>query len=371
MEIKSIFKALSQFLMSDDSIFKKMEATTEGSMHHREANVLEHTKMVLNQYYNITPDEWNMTHLEGAFACLFHDTGKPAAEVDKFTEERGHYHSYPGHEIISARCWENWIVEHYNFVKTIFPEFIIKNIYNIGWMVEHHLPYNITNKHKLECIYKTGKIIGGNAFADLLFADGTGRINDNAEIQAIRIQTWLDSYNNYEYIPVIEPTNIHTKRVYMFIGPSSAGKTFVIDKMIQNNQNMINVFSIDALIKKWYSDLLIMDPETQYIRSHNAALADNGFIKRWQREYINIIKSNKDVVIDGTNLTTKERRFFLDIAKFHNRYTHATYMTSSLPLLNNRHSNRNDKVFDMNVIEKQYSKLQYPSYHEFDEIHIL
>lgn len=368
------FIAFADHLMETEEMFFEMARTTEGSMHHREANVLVHTQMVLDQYYNLTPADWNISHVEGAFACLFHDVGKPEAEVDKFSEERGAYHSYPGHEIISARAWENWIVENLAQVVLLFPTFCdrgFQSIFNVGWMVEHHLPYCVTNKYKLECIFKTGKSIGGNTFANVLVADGKGRINDNEEAQAIRMQTWMDAYEAYEYVPYVQHNN--GKHLHMFIGPSGVGKSTVITSIISGwDSNIVSVFSLDQLQLNWYADLLIMHEPTRYERAHEAAAADPLFQRRWQQEYIKLIKSSVDlIIIDGTNLTTKHRRFFLDAAKSNKRETHAAYMTSSLSILEEQQLTRVDKFVTQDVVRKQHAITQYPSYHEFDVIHLM
>jgi gluconate kinase len=364
------FKLLAYHLMQSSDIFYKMKCTIEGSMHHREANVLVHTYMVLNEYFDLTTHKWKLCDLEGAFACLFHDVGKPAAEVNKFSEERGHYHSYPGHELISARIWENWAVEHYGILIYFFPCFNFQSIYNIGWMIEHHLPYDIKNKYKLECIYKTGKSIGENTFTNVLLADGRGRINDNAEAQGIRQQTWLNAYTNYEGSPDVI---IGDRHVHMIIGPSGVGKSTITNKLVNDcTPDVIAVFSLDKLRLDWYSDLLIMNPNEQYDYVHEAALSDPKFNGRWQREYVNLVKSSvKMIIIDGTNLFTKHRRFFLDVARNNDIVTHAVYLTSSLKILEQRQNARTDKIVDMNIVKKQYANIQYPSYNEFDVIHII
>ena len=371
--MKELFKLFSQATMyeDDDALFRDMEATTEGSMHHREANVLVHTAMVLGEYYNLTPDVWELRHLEGAFACLFHDVGKPAAEVDKFSEERGNYHSYPGHEIISARAWENWIVDNFQLVNCLFSEFSIHSIYNVGWMVEHHLPYNVTNKYKLECIYKTGRSIGGTTFTDVLTADGRGRINDNAEAQALRMSSWLDAYNAYIPTSTI-PTS--GKSVHVLIGPSGSSKSTLVSALQDVHGPLVSVFSLDALRLEWYSKSKFNDdPSAQYEFCHQMADADEVFTQRWQKEYSRMVKDPDTyiLVVDGTNLTAKNRRFFVDMAKRHKYSTHGIYVTSSLRMLAEHQSSRTDKHITDEVIKRHYAMVQYPSYNEFDAIHIL
>lgn len=373
--MKWAFICIADGLMKNEDLFLQMSSTTENSPYHREKNVLVHTQMVLNKYFELTPETWELSHVEGAFACLFHDVGKPAAQVDKFTEERGNYHSYPGHEIISARIWENWIVNNYEAVTAVMPDFKFESIYCIGWMIEHHLPYKITNNYKLECIYKTGRSMGPDTYTNVLIADSMGRTTDNVVEQISRMNTWIDAYKAYE-LPFNEklfndfPS---LKHMHMFIGPSGAGKSTIVNMMLSTASEITpKVFSLDELRLKWYSDFLIMDPIVQYDAVHAAAKADPDFTKKWQREYVNFIKKGERfIIIDGTNLTAKHRRFFLDVAKNNNYITHGVYVTSSLQILKDNQADRTDKFVTDEVLEKQYATIQYPSYHEFDMIYVL
>jgi hypothetical protein len=89
--------------------FLLMEGTVEDSPWHREKNVAVHTDMVVSQYISTAPQVWSKRDLLGALACAFHDFGKPAAEEVKFSEERGKYRRYVGHEVVSARVWESFV----------------------------------------------------------------------------------------------------------------------------------------------------------------------------------------------------------------------------------------------------------------------
>jgi len=368
--MKPTFALYTDMIMNQTEMFHIMKATIEASMHHREANVLVHTQMVLEQYNNITPDKWTLSNLEGAFACLFHDVGKPQAEVNKHSEERGDYHSYPGHEIISARMWENWIVDNYTAVHNLFPEFGIRSIYNVGWMIEHHLPYGITNSYKKLCIYKTGRSMLGNTFTDVLIADANGRINDNKEAHELRQNIWLDAYNEYENV---DSAACFDKHLYVLIGASGTGKSTIVESIVSNSpEGDVQIFSLDDCRLNWYSDDSIIDSVEQYEQCYHKAVADPEFIRKAQHGYTTIVKRKTSiVVVDGTNLSAKRRRFYLDLAKANKRTTHAIYVTSSLSVIAEHQDARHDKYISADVSTNQYNKTQYPSYHEFDDIIVL
>src|SRR5271157_3546387 len=96
-----------------DPLYKKMEETVEGSSWHRERNVAIHTDMVVSEYISWAEKNWTTETLIGAVACAFHDTGKPSARVERFKPERGIYNSFGGHEIISARIWEDFAIRNF------------------------------------------------------------------------------------------------------------------------------------------------------------------------------------------------------------------------------------------------------------------
>jgi hypothetical protein len=58
---------------------------------------------------NSSPETQQITTL---VACLFHDVGKPPAQVTKHSEERGEYRMYAGHEQLSARIWVDYAMTH-------------------------------------------------------------------------------------------------------------------------------------------------------------------------------------------------------------------------------------------------------------------
>ena len=92
--------------LTTTDMFLVMEQTVEASPWHREANVKVHTDMVVSEYVQRTDAakiQWERTDFLGAAACAFHDTGKPAAKIQKYREDRGNYFAFHGHEVVSSR----------------------------------------------------------------------------------------------------------------------------------------------------------------------------------------------------------------------------------------------------------------------------
>ena len=112
----------------DTSLFRDMEAMTEGSPYHRERNVGIHTDMVVAQY--LLAAEKCDTYDLGLLVCIFHDVGKPSSVVHKHNEERGYYKSFPGHEWKSARMWEDYVTTNWDtFVRMGLT---VTDIYRVG-----------------------------------------------------------------------------------------------------------------------------------------------------------------------------------------------------------------------------------------------
>src|SRR5690606_13123398 len=112
------------------------------------------------------PRDW----LCGAFAVAFHDVGKPDSEEVKHSEERGTYRKYAGHEIISARLWEDYAVKNFNMLQSMFPEFDENMILVTAWIIEYHLPFSIKKPQKLNVIATmTSRMFSSRVSDDIFF----------------------------------------------------------------------------------------------------------------------------------------------------------------------------------------------------------
>jgi hypothetical protein len=169
--------------------FRRMATTVEDSPWHREANVLVHTDMVMDKYVKLMDgrlspsdlgdEKWTRLMYLGGIAAAFHDVGKPAAETKQYSETRGEYRRYGGHELLSARMFEDYAVQR-------FPMFSAQEIVMVSWMIEHHLFWNADTKKQenLARTLNTFGPMGVDVYTCLLLADQYGRISDDPDKNA-------------------------------------------------------------------------------------------------------------------------------------------------------------------------------------------
>lgn len=169
-------------------LWNVMSRVKEGSPWHREESVFVHTDMVVSEYAARSPLVWSIDDMRGAFACAFHDTGKPDAKIVKYSEARGQYFSFHGHEQKSARHWENYAVENWAELSRWFE---IEDIYKIGWMIEYHVPWTLKDQYKRAMLAKTANYVGLETFIRVLTADQWGRISDNHDVNKQEVLDWI------------------------------------------------------------------------------------------------------------------------------------------------------------------------------------
>jgi hypothetical protein len=182
--------ALAQFPM-----FERMKRTVEDSPWHREENVFVHTMMVVDQYVRMVDancehysEPWSRLDYLGAMAALFHDTGKPAAEIKKHSEARGDYRAYHGHELLSARLFETYAAAR-------FPLFSAQDIVTVSFIIEHHMPWSVEDKEKRRNLALTANhYCGAEVFVRHLLADQYGRFSDDQPAKVKMADDWVSKF---------------------------------------------------------------------------------------------------------------------------------------------------------------------------------
>jgi len=346
-------------------LFRAMERTVEGSPWHREANVLVHTQMVVDEYVRRTDDDcdffsepWSYRDYLGAVAVAFHDVGKPVAEKKKWSESRGDYRSYGGHEIISARLFTDWAASNVASTK-----WTAEAIYNIAWMIEHHMPWEITDREKLNNLAITAKQqYLGAVFMRVLYSDQWGRISDDTETKRAAVTAWIDQFNlNMESVQVPAPILADKPRFIMLIGPSGSGKSTYLKQHPE-----ATVYSLDELRHRWYD-------AANYERAYALAVKDSKFENKAQREFSRMLTeswaSQKMMIVDNVNASAKRRRWYLSEAKRAGYQTAAVLMTAPLDVLHRRQRTRTDKSVPESAVTQQYMAIQLPQHGEFDAIY--
>lgn len=358
-------------------LFQDMGACIENSPWHREANTLTHTDMAVDHFVKLIPS-WESTkeiyrYFPGLLATALHDVGKPACKVRKFKEERGEYFSFAGHELMSARLAEDFLMSRYSDSLTpreqeaagSFREFLAEEgegmstlIPSVAWMIENHLVYQI-GKARADDVARTARKHGQLGFCNMVMSDVSGRIEDNPEegrIQASKILEGLtgigDGFGTKDDYPV-------GNTAYFPIAASGTGKS-----TWARNTGTNVIFSMDELRLQLYGE--------DYSQAFKASCEDPGFSSNVNKEFLRKLEhaksQNLDIVIDNCNLTRKSRRQFIDFARSRGFVAFGLTFPISLETLESRQANREDKQIDFEVSRSQYFRIQQPSLGEFDYV---
>lgn len=194
--IKAFNVFFNQFEKTDLAL--AMKNTTENSPWHRESSVWCHTNMLLRWYSeNLSNQRSDTQRMFTMVACLFHDTGKPAAKVDKHSEERGDYFSFSGHEQLSARIWMDYALSNPSMIKDVL-RFTQDDVANISLMLEYHVPWAMKDKRKRSALKESFMTRmgerGHQAYCDFLLSDQHGRHSDNKDNNIAEIDKWMKEW---------------------------------------------------------------------------------------------------------------------------------------------------------------------------------
>lgn len=376
---------------SNSPYVAEMKNTVEDSPWHREANVWVHTQMVVAQFLTIwgglvltgeTPDERAM-YCAGV-AALFHDFGKPDAEEEHTTPERGTYRRYKGHEAVSGAVFReiaNDPAQWAELFGDVPNDFTAKEKFVIALMVQHHLPYGYKDEMRSE-VLRTMEHFGASLtpFFSLLRADSRGRISDDHELKLKNVEEWITNadvvYEQYISGPKrakdVARTMVHGDQLaYVLIGPSGAGKGTYVETQLKLDRAK-SVYSMDDLRLEHYGNEAETDPLTKYALAWQAAVDDEKNFKQLCTQRINdLCKSTNGVVVssDNMNLSKKSRRQFIAAAKQSKRATIAVvFISTSLDDLTKRGLGREDRGLSHNRLRSMYHQMRVPAFDEVDFI---
>lgn len=177
-----------------------MEHTVEGSPWHKEANVGVHSTMLIEHYYNnFFEHRTEKQRMLSLVASAAHDLGKPRSMIMKFSEERGHYKAFHGHEKVSANLWIDYAYSNPEIVKDLL-ELSFRDVHNIAFMVEYHLPFDLKNKQKREALktslFKRFGEEGHQAWLDFILCDQNGRISEDKETKLAKVDIWMKEWES-------------------------------------------------------------------------------------------------------------------------------------------------------------------------------
>ena len=338
-------------------LYEAMANTVEGSPWHRERNVGVHTDMVVSQYLATNDGPFDV---RGAIGCAFHDVGKPPAEIEKYSEARGHYRAYHGHELVSARMWEDWAVQNWTFLSNEF-NLVPYDIYVIGWMIEHHVPWMHKKESKLNAFAVTAfETLGyDETWIDMLMADQLGRISDDSHKRAEECEAWLSDL--YDRVAKAEHRwkTYGDKMVYMLIGAPGCGKSTYRAKLLEQHPNAA-VVSMDDLRLEWYGD--------DYDAAWLASTKDKRFAAKVDSFYVQTLRDNNVVIIDNTNTVAKQRNRWLAPARARDFQITASVFPVDLKTIVARQKTRTDHSVPTNVVTNMYNRQALPLYGDFDDV---
>lgn len=363
MSLRNDFIAWYNEEFKTDFLYKHMADTVEGSPWHRERNVAIHTDMVVSEYISWADKDWTTETLIGAVACAFHDTGKPDARVVKFKPERGNYNSFGGHEVISARLWEDYALRNAERMWKLFDKRDINLVYQVGFVIEHHMPYEQPDDKVQDMATTARHLFTSPIFQDHLTADTHGRIADDHKDKIAKVDAWIVEFEKKMHKPFFTRLDgIAPEKVLILpIGPSGCGKSTLWKKLSKEHE--LQYYSWDALRLEWY------DPD--YSKAYKMSADDPHFNARYMKVFNQMILSGKSIYVDNTNLSRKRRRPWVTAARKHGYSVIGYVFPVALETVIKRQKSRGDKDVPADAVHQHYMSLQCPLYGEFDRIEVI
>lgn len=358
-----------------DPLYIEMSKICEDSPWHRERSVAIHTDMVVGEYLsrmgdNFTKKQWSNGVLMAAFACAFHDVGKPATRLEAYKPERGTYYNYHGHELVSARLWEDWAVRNWKFLKEEFG-FRASSIHSIGWLIENHRPCSIKKSDKRHQLVLgvLDTVDDVEIFINIIKADTWGRISDDQVEKRQSVDAWCEEFRYFFKGVTHEYNNRYVNPgapvMYMPIASSGSGKTTLLNseefEKITKSDGEILHFSMDVLRQRWY------DPD-DYANAFKLACEDKQFMNKINAEFVKLLKTGKTIYVDNINISKKRRVQYIQEARKHGYDVTAILFPVDLQTVLDRQESRPDKSVPLNAVKQQYMRLSLPTLGEVDEI---
>lgn len=347
-------------------LWSDMMSCRENSPWHREDNVAEHTMMLYRFYRdNLMSSRSERQQALTFLAMMFHDTGKPAAKVEKYREDRGNYFIFAGHEQISARLWEDYAVSNWNFIEQIFPGLVFHDIFKIGFIIENHLPFTDANQKTLvkmrTAIYHT---LGSEeiSYFDCLESDQHGRISDNQEEKLKRYHEWRAAFEKIEP-EQRDSISEHEKFLYILVGASGSGKSTFTS--VINGDASFGVFSLDTCrlefaktkIENWEQ----LDDIEFYRQAFSIAIENQSQFNNFaDKEFKHVLDKFNHVISDNTNVSRKSRHKWTVMAHSKGFKVVAILFPIDKATLLERMKSRTDKRVPEEAVMRQWNQISYP-----------
>jgi predicted kinase len=346
-------------------LWKDMEATTENSLWHRESSVARHVEMILEEYEKIAHLRSERQQALTWLCICFHDTGKPHAKKDKYTEERGHYTSFGGHEQISARIWENYAVDNWNRWKQLKKTFNLKesDIYVISWIIENHLPHNFSKESEMRRIatqmaspeFENGAL--ADVFYDQLICDQKGRISDNHEKNIREVEEFIENIKSTPTSRLADHAD-DAPEMCIMIGTSGSGKS-----TYSATKKGYEKYSLDACRLEYAASNGVKGEND--IDRYSCAFDYCGKHRGPFRQYADqrfqaLIDRGVNMVIDNMNVNYKARENYIHAAKAAGYKITTVLFPITHEKLLERQKSRKDKTVPIDCVLDHYKRISMP-----------
>ena len=350
-------------------IGQTMAKTVEASPWHREANVWVHTEMCVNFYYqNVMPkvDRTAKQQFITMLALLFHDFGKPEAEETLEKKDgTGTYRRYAGHEPKSANEMISFLCERPHIIEKLVKAGVgLIDIRKIKVMIEHHLPYGMTNKNKRAALKVMLEATFGDdieCFYDMLWSDCNGRISDDHETKRQNVLDWIEGFKMERQMdfPKRRVVAEDAPILYVLVGASGSGKSTWTSKV-----GPAAVVSLDAYRRMVFESFAAEDKRAEFAAmsekdKYNAVFKfaienEKDFDRYVDAMYKMALDLGKDIALDNTNTTRKSRAKWINMAKDVGYRIVAIEFYNAEKTLHARQSSRPDKAVPGHAVHRQF-----------------
>lgn len=341
------YNLLKNLMMEYPELVQEMKSTDHNSSFfkvysdwHLEGSVWTHTMMVFSHMKENCKDSSNWKEL--MVCALLHDIGKIHARFYDKDKRKVRFFGHAGISTFMAK----------EIVQKLVPEFTKNQLICTLRLINYHdILFDVRDTDSRNTdLSKSAKIVfdkfnsylGANLLKNVnlhRIADTKGCVSINEPGTSVQINKLLESLyyhnlTNYSWKP--NQTNSKPKAIFM-VGLPGCGKS----TYIQKNCSDYLVVSRDAQIHK-------LEPGLSY---HDAweKVDQNEVNKMFEQDLSSAISSNKNIIIDMTNLTYKGRRKFYDRLKSKYSVKNIVLMPDFSVVLS-RNSERTGKVIPKDII---------------------
>ena len=321
--MNNYFKKIYE-IVEQTEIAQEMKNTVEDSPWHRERNTWVHTQMCIDFYQNnIAEKRTEKQQLITLIALLGHDFGKPEAEEElEKADGSGKYRRYAGHEKISANTFV-CLFKDTKEIQSLFFEagLIMEDLRTIKWMIEQHLPYAISRTEKVSALKAAlNATLNENVecFYDMLRSDANGRISDNHAEKLENVEVWIENFKGFEIRETKKPQK-NGKTLYVLHGASGCGKSTFAEQSIDDN----TIIASEDAWRLEYAEMML--PEMKHSKNEKEwydfawqlchTTKDSAYDLFASEKYKEALNSGKDIILDRTNQTRKNRAKWLNVAR--------------------------------------------------------